>query len=28
VWMGVYPKPFLDRMAPAAQHFVDTVKAR
>jgi NADH-quinone oxidoreductase subunit M len=26
VWIGVYPKPFLDRMEPAAQHFIDTVK--
>jgi NADH-quinone oxidoreductase subunit M len=28
VWLGVYPKPFLDRMEPAAQHFITTVKAR
>jgi NADH-quinone oxidoreductase subunit M len=26
VWLGVYPKPFLERMEPAAQHFVDSVK--
>src|SRR2546425_7956400 len=26
VWLGVYPKPFLERMEPAAQHFIDTVK--
>jgi NADH-quinone oxidoreductase subunit M len=28
VWMGVYPKPFLDRMQPSAQHFIDSVKPR
>jgi NADH-quinone oxidoreductase subunit M len=26
VWIGVYPKPFLERMEPAAQHFIDSVK--
>ncbi|OLC08875.1 MAG: NADH dehydrogenase [Gemmatimonadetes bacterium 13_1_40CM_70_11] len=26
VWLGVYPKPFLERMEPAAQHFIDSVK--
>jgi len=26
VWLGVYPKPFLERMEPAAQHFLDSVK--
>jgi len=26
VWIGVYPKPFLERMEPAAQHFIDTVR--
>ena len=25
-WIGIYPKPFLDRMEPAAQHFIDTVR--
>jgi len=28
VWLGVYPKPFLERMEPTAQHFVDTMKAK
>jgi NADH-quinone oxidoreductase subunit M len=28
VWLGVYPKPFLERMEPAAQRFITTVKAR
>jgi NADH-quinone oxidoreductase subunit M len=28
VWLGVYPKPFLERMEPAALHFISTVKAR
>jgi NADH-quinone oxidoreductase subunit M len=28
VWLGVYPKPFLERMEPAAQHFITTVKAK
>ena len=28
VWLGVYPKPFLERMEPSAQHFITTVKAR
>jgi NADH-quinone oxidoreductase subunit M len=27
VWIGVYPKPFLKRMEPAAQHFVASVRA-
>ncbi len=26
VWIGIYPKPFLDRMEPAAQHFIDSVR--
>jgi NADH-quinone oxidoreductase subunit M len=26
LWMGVYPKPFLERMEPAAQRFITTVK--
>jgi NADH-quinone oxidoreductase subunit M len=26
VWIGVYPKPFLARMEPAAQHFITSVK--
>jgi NADH-quinone oxidoreductase subunit M len=26
VWLGVYPKPVLDRMEPAAEHFVQTVQ--
>jgi NADH-quinone oxidoreductase subunit M len=25
-WIGLYPKPILRRMEPAAQHFIDTVK--
>jgi NADH-quinone oxidoreductase subunit M len=25
-WIGLYPKPILDRMEPAAQHLIDTVK--
>jgi NADH-quinone oxidoreductase subunit M len=25
-WIGLYPKPILQRMEPAAQHFIDTVK--
>jgi NADH-quinone oxidoreductase subunit M len=28
VWLGVYPKPFLERMEPAALHFIATVKGR
>jgi NADH-quinone oxidoreductase subunit M len=28
VWLGVYPKPFLERMQPSAQHFIDTVKPK
>jgi NADH-quinone oxidoreductase subunit M len=27
VWIGVYPRPFLSRMEPAAQHLIDTVRA-
>ena len=27
VWIGVYPRPFLSRMEPAAQHLVDTVRS-
>jgi len=26
VWIGVYPRPFLSRMEPAAQHLIDTVR--
>ncbi len=26
LWIGVYPKPILARMEPAAQHLIDTVK--
>jgi NADH-quinone oxidoreductase subunit M len=26
VWMGLSPKPFLDRMQPAAQHFIESVQ--
>ena len=26
VWIGLYPKPVLERMEPAAQHLIDTVK--
>jgi NADH-quinone oxidoreductase subunit M len=25
-WIGLYPKPILERMEPAAQHLIDTVK--
>jgi NADH-quinone oxidoreductase subunit M len=25
-WIGIYPKPILSRMEPAAQHLIDTVK--
>ncbi|HTR19525.1 MAG TPA: NADH-quinone oxidoreductase subunit M [Gemmatimonadales bacterium] len=25
-WIGIYPKPILSRMEPAARHFIDTVK--
>jgi NADH-quinone oxidoreductase subunit M len=25
-WIGIYPKPILERMEPAARHFIDTVK--
>jgi NADH-quinone oxidoreductase subunit M len=28
LWIGVYPKPFLDRMEPAAQRFITTVKPK
>ena len=27
VWIGVYPRPFLARMEPAARHLVETVRA-
>jgi NADH-quinone oxidoreductase subunit M len=27
IWIGVYPKPFLKRMEPAAQHLVASVRA-
>jgi NADH-quinone oxidoreductase subunit M len=26
LWIGIYPRPFLRRMEPAAQHLIDTVK--
>jgi len=26
VWIGVYPKPFLDRMAPSARQFIQSVE--
>jgi NADH-quinone oxidoreductase subunit M len=26
VWIGVYPKPFLSRMEPAARHLIESVK--
>ncbi|MEZ4588552.1 MAG: hypothetical protein R2909_19400 [Gemmatimonadales bacterium] len=26
VWMGLYPKPVLDKMEPAAIHYLQTVK--
>ncbi len=26
VWLGVYPKPVLDRMEPAAHHLIETVR--
>ncbi len=26
VWLGVYPKPVLERLEPAAQHFIDSAK--
>jgi NADH-quinone oxidoreductase subunit M len=26
IWLGVYPKPVLDRMQPAAEHFVEQVQ--
>ena len=25
-WIGLYPRPILARMEPAAQHLIDTVK--
>ncbi|MEE8395114.1 MAG: NADH-quinone oxidoreductase subunit M [bacterium] len=25
-WVGVYPKPFLDRIGPSAEHFIRTVR--
>ena len=25
-WIGLYPKPILDRMEPAAQHLIDTLR--
>jgi NADH-quinone oxidoreductase subunit M len=28
VWLGVYPKPVLDRMEPAARHLIETVQPR
>jgi NADH-quinone oxidoreductase subunit M len=28
VWMGVYPKPVLRRMEPAARHYIETTAAR
>jgi NADH-quinone oxidoreductase subunit M len=28
IWMGVYPKPVLDRMEKSATHFVQTVESR
>jgi NADH:ubiquinone oxidoreductase subunit 4 (subunit M) len=27
IWLGVYPKPVLDRMQPAAEHFVEQVQS-
>jgi len=27
VWVGVYPKPFLDKIAPSAEHFIQMVQA-
>jgi hypothetical protein len=27
-WLGVYPQPFLDRMAPALERTVQLVEAR
>ena len=26
VWIGVYPKPILDRMEPAARQFIESVR--
>jgi len=28
VWIGVYPKPFLTRMEPAAQHLIEQVRGK
>jgi NADH-quinone oxidoreductase subunit M len=28
VWIGVYPKPILKRMEPAARHFIEQVRAK
>ena len=28
VWLGLYPKPVLDRMEPAAKRYVETVASR
>jgi len=28
VWIGVYPKPFLARMEPAAQHLIEQVRGK
>jgi len=28
LWIGVYPKPFLERLEPSAQRFITTVKPR
>src|SRR3989442_2104814 len=28
VWIGVYPKPILDRMEPTARQFIESVRAR
>ena len=27
IWLGVYPKPVLDRMQPAAERFVQQVQS-
>jgi NADH-quinone oxidoreductase subunit M len=26
LWIGIYPKPILDRMEPSARHFIETVR--
>ena len=26
IWIGVYPRPFLTRMEPAARHLIETVR--